>query len=95
MVRLTDEYTGVAVDLSAVGTSVEMKFRAAGGTTVLSTIPCSIIDPEDGKIQFDFANGILGTIEPGLYEGEIQITFPVDAVQTVYDLLRFRVRQQF
>lgn len=95
MVRLTDEDTGAAIDLSPVGTSVDLKFRAAGGTTVLSTITCTIVDAEDGKVQFDFTNGILSTVGPGLYEGELQINFPASQVQTVYGLLKFRVRQQF
>lgn len=94
MVRLTDEATGNAIDLSALGTTVVVKFRAAGTTTVLDTISTTIVDAADGKIQFNFAGGVLD-VDPGMYEGEIQINFPSSVVQTVYDVLRFRVRQQF
>jgi hypothetical protein len=34
--------------------------------------------------------------EPGDYEGEIQVTFASSGgVQTVYDLLKFKMRQDF
>jgi hypothetical protein len=32
---------------------------------------------------------------PGDYEGEIEITFVDTTVQTVYDLLKFKVREDF
>jgi len=33
--------------------------------------------------------------EAGDYEGEIQITFADTTVQTVYDLLKFKLREDF
>jgi hypothetical protein len=33
--------------------------------------------------------------EPGDYEGEIEITFSDSQIQTVYDLLKFKIRQDF
>jgi hypothetical protein len=32
---------------------------------------------------------------PGDYEGEIEITFSDSQIQTVYDTLRFKVREDF
>jgi hypothetical protein len=32
---------------------------------------------------------------PGDYEGEIEITFADSTIQTVYDLLKFKLRQDF
>jgi hypothetical protein len=32
---------------------------------------------------------------PGDYEGEIEITFTDGQIQTVYDVLKFRVREDF
>ena len=95
ILALTDENTGSVIDLSGVGTAVEVKFRAAGTTVVLSTIACSIIAAASGIVQFSFSGGALAAITPGLYEGEIQITFPGGPIQTVFDVLKFRVRGQF
>jgi hypothetical protein len=33
--------------------------------------------------------------DPGDYEGEIEITFPDGQIQTVYDPLKFKVREDF
>jgi hypothetical protein len=35
------------------------------------------------------------TGDAGDYEGEIEITFADNQVQTVYDLLKFKVREDF
>lgn len=91
---LYDETTGNPIDITAPTTLVKVKFRAAGSTTLLSTIDCTKIDPATAKVQFNFAGGVLD-VEPGMYEGEIYITYADNHVQTVFDVLRFRVRQQF
>jgi hypothetical protein len=46
-----------------------------------------------GQVQFDFLGGVLD-VEPGMYEGEVVIDF-AGQVQTVYDTLRFTVRENF
>jgi hypothetical protein len=94
IVTLTDDITGGVVDLSAASTTVSIKFRAAGTTTVLSTITCSkLSEGTTGQVQFDFTGGVLD-VDPGPYEGEIQISFN-GQVQTVFDVLRFVVRDNF
>lgn len=49
-----------------------------------------------GRVVFRFQTGNLN-VEPGQYEGEIEITFgvPNEGVQTVYTPLKFQVRAQF
>ena len=46
-----------------------------------------------GQVQFDFSGGVLN-VNPGMYEGEVNIDFN-GAIQTVYDLMKFRVRDSF
>lgn len=92
--QLKDEFTSLPIDLSAVGTSAQVKFREVGTTTVLSTISCSIVDGVNGIIQFDFSGGALN-VEPGSYEGEVQLSFSGGGVQTLFDVLKFRVRDEF
>jgi hypothetical protein len=90
---LTDENTGLPIDLSAESTVVLVKFRASGGSTLLSTITCTKVDPNNGKVSFNFTGGVLD-VDPGQYEGEIEIGYDGDT-HTVFDLLRFRVRGEF
>ena len=94
ILTLTDDVTGAALDLSAGTTVVTVKFRARGGTTLLSTISTTKLSGgTTGKVQFDFSGGILD-VAAGAYEGEIIINYN-SSIQTVYDTLRFRVRENF
>lgn len=91
---LTDPVTGNAIYLADSTTTVQVYFRKAGSTTVLSTIPCTKVSGgATGQVQFNFASGVLD-VDPGAYEGEIEINFD-GQIQTVYELLKFSVRQQF
>ena len=47
-----------------------------------------------GRCVFQFTQQSLSG-EAGEYEGEIEITFSDGTVQTVYDLLKFKVRDEF
>lgn len=91
--QLTDNVSGDNVDLSAVTTSVNVYFRAAGTTVILATIACTKVDGVNGIVSFDFAGGVLDVVA-GMYEGEVEVDFN-GAIQSAYDLIRFRVRTQF
>lgn len=94
VLTLTDDVTGSPIDLSLGTTTVSVKFRLAGSTTVSSTIACSKVgNGTDGRVQFSFVGGVLD-VDPGMYEGEIVINFTGE-IQTVYDTLRFTVRENF
>lgn len=91
---LTDESTGLALDLTASTTTVNIKFRLAGSTTLLSTIACTKTDAANGIVSFNFSGGALAGLAAGMYEGEIEIDYD-GSTHTVYDLLKFRVRDDF
>jgi hypothetical protein len=94
VLTLTDDVTGSPIDLTSNSTTVVVKFRAAATTTLLDTITCSKLNSgTTGQVQFDFLGGVLD-VEPGMYEGEVVIDF-AGQVQTVYDTLRFTVRENF
>ena len=94
VLTLTDDNTGSPIDLSLSTTVGTIKFREAGTTTLLSTISTSKLSGgTTGQVQFDFTGGVLN-VDPGMYEGEIVINFN-GQVQTVYDTLRFTVRENF
>ena len=91
VLTLTDDTANSVLDLSLSTTSVLVKFRKKGTTTTLSTITTTkSTDGSDGKVTFNFAGNVLD-VDPGEYEGEIVISYN-GTLQTVYDLLKFRVR---
>lgn len=83
---------GVPINLD--GSTVRVYFRATGTDTILSVLTCSLINGGvTGQCSFNFPGATLD-VEPGPYEGEIEIDFGPER-QTVYDVLRFQVREQF
>ena len=91
---LTDRATGQGLDLSDNMTVVRVYFRAAGTTTILSTLTCEKVGGgSTGQIRFNFPGNTLD-VSPGPYEGEVEVDFDGDK-QTVYEVLKFNVRSQF
>lgn len=91
---IADDVTGTAIDLSDPTTAVLFKFRAAGTTTILTTVTCSKVgDGSTGQAQMQWPAGSLD-VDPGEYEGEVSVDFN-GQVQSLYEVIRFRVRAQF
>ena len=91
---LTDANSGSAIDVSDPTTSVKVRFRAVGSTTLIATLDCvNVNSGTDGKVKFWFPNNTLD-VEAGAYEGEIEINFNGNK-QTVYDILKFKLREDF
>lgn len=91
---LTDETTGAALPIT--GATVVLKFRAVGAAELTATVTGSVTDGANGQCVFYPASApAMLQGEPGDYEGEIEITFADGTVQTVYDLLKFKVREDF
>lgn len=91
---LTNLQTSEPLDLSAPTTTIIVKLRALGGTTVLSTLTC--VKPNggsDGVVMFYFPNTTLD-IPAGQYQGEIEISYNGQYL-TVFDLLQFTLRAEF
>lgn len=100
------------IDLSNPGTSILLKFRAEGSTTLIVELEGtkltgheadSTLDtaaPYDvagagGRCQFSWADSTALDGDAGNYEAEIEITFADGTVQTAYNLLKFKLREQF
>lgn len=94
-VLLTDEATGNPLNMSAAGTTVTVKMREAGTTNVIATIPGNFdaTNGADGIFTFAFAGETL-QVGPGIYEFEIIVNWN-GSTQTVFDILRARVRAAF
>ena len=89
-----DDSTWKPIDLT--GATVRLRLREVGSETVKSTLTCSVTDATNGKVATDLASGSNSVIdEAGVFEGEIEITFSGGGIQTVYDLLKLKVRSDF
>lgn len=92
-IRLTlRQADGTAMNLADA--TVVVYFRRAGEAAILATIPCTKVGGgTTGEVTFNFPGSTLN-VEPGAYEGEIEVDF-LGEKQTVYDVLKFSVRAQF
>jgi hypothetical protein len=91
---ITDETTGDAVNIT--GATVVLKFRPVGSTTLQATVTGTVTSGSTGQVAFYPASTpAMLTGDAGDYEGEIEITFSDGQIQTVYDLLKFKIREDF
>ena len=90
----TDEDTSTASDLT--GATVTLHFRAAGETTVLFS-RAAYINPgtaSAGVAVIQWQTNDLNQ-EPGTYEGEIEIVRSTGLRETIFEILKFRIREDF
>ena len=91
---ITDETTGNAINIT--GATVVLKFRPVGSTTLQATVTGTVTSGSTGQVAFYPASTpAMLTGDAGDYEGEIEITFSDGQIQTVYDLLKFKIREDF
>ena len=86
-----DSDTWAPIDLS--GGTIKLRTRKVGTSTVLATITCTIVSAAAGTVTCTFPSGTWTAA--GTYEGEIEYTTSSSAVQTVQDLVKFVVRDDF
>jgi hypothetical protein len=86
-----DNTTWAAIDLTS-GT-VKLRIREVGKTTVLKTITCTITNATGGIAKCVFPSGTWTA--SGTFEGEIEFTKSDGNIQTVQDLIKFKVRDDF
>ena len=86
-----DSTTWAAVNLT--GSTVRFRIREVGSTTVLSTITATVTGAANGQVTVAFPSGTWTT--SGTFEGEIEHTTSGGGIQTVQDLIKFQVRDDF
>lgn len=86
-----DSSTWSPIDLT--GATVKLRIRELGNTTVKNTLICTASDLLGGKVMTNFPSGTLDAA--GTFEGEIEITFASGGIQTIYDLIKLKVRADF
>lgn len=90
---LIDENTQRPIGLT--GATPRLNFREPGATNILVTITGSVTDGANGVCAFYPASAPEMLSGFGNFEGEIEITYADGQIQTVYELLKFKVRQGF
>jgi len=110
VLSLNDDQSGASINVSQATVRLRFRQSDSTeilATLVASKIPGKLLD--DGTIDFAGAYATPGAggrcvinwtpealiQEPGNYEGEIEITFEDNTVQTVYDVVKFKLREQF
>lgn len=88
---LTDENSGDPIDLT--GATVTLHFRPVGGTAALFSRAGVVTNALQGQAVIAWQAGDLN-VPAGEYEGEVEAFWSSSgARQTVYDLLKFKVRE--
>ena len=86
-----DSTTWAPVNLTS--SLVRFRIREVGSTTVLSTINGTVTSAANGQVTVAFPSGTWTT--SGTFEGEIEHTTSGGGIQTVQDLIKFQVRDDF
>ena len=80
--------------INITGYTIKLKFKALTSSTVLFTESLAVISAAGGTCSMLWPADSLD-ITAGIYEGELELTDGNSKVQTVYDKLKFKVREQF
>lgn len=83
--------TWAPIDIT--GATVRLRLRELGTTAITDTRVFSVTNGSAGQCTANFSTTTFSTA--GTFEGEIEITHANNAIQTVYDLIKFKVRDDF
>ena len=109
VITITDETTGLPISIS--NAIPRLKMRELGSTTLKTTLtgtPVPGLLNADGTVDTSGAYATPGAggrcafawtqqalDKAGDFEGEIEVTFADGTIQTVFGLLKFKIREQF
>lgn len=88
--RPNDPTTWAPINLS--GATVRLYVRELGSTTLTGTLTGVLVTPADGTVAFTVTTTTFPAA--GVYEGEVEITYSDTGIQTIIDLIKFKVRAQ-
>jgi len=90
---LTNSQTGAAINLT--NATVTLHLRAVNTTTLLLSRNATILSPATDGIAVIAWQPTDLDLEPGDYEGEIEVTLADGSVETLFNPLQFTVREEF
>jgi len=86
-----DPSTFAPIDIT--GGTVRVRIRKIGSTTILKTIVATITAASDGKFSMLFPADTFA--DAGFFEAEVEYTTSGGNIQTVNDLIKLSVRDDF
>lgn len=90
---LDSENSSTWAPINITGATVRLRIRELGSSAIVDTRLFSISNGSAGQCVANLATNTFGSA--GTYEGEVEITHGNGAIQTVYDLVKFKVRDDF
>lgn len=90
--------TGQVADFSSYDSLiVRARFREQGDPLSLAVIICTAVDKAIGQFKIDSWPAAVAAAEEGTHELEIEVDYLGDGtqIQTVYDIVNFKVFEQF
>tara|TARA_B100000941_G_C28420428_1_gene508527 strand:- start:469 stop:843 length:375 start_codon:yes stop_codon:yes gene_type:complete len=90
---LDQENSDTFANVDITGGTVRIRIRQIGETAILKTVTATITDASNGKVTMIFPSDTFPTA--GLYEAEVELTKSSGDIQTVVDLIKFNVREDF
>ena len=90
---LDPEDSDTFAPINITGGTVRVRVREIGETTILKTITASITDASNGKVAMLFPSDTFP--DAGVYEAEVEFTKSDGNIQTVNDLIKLSVRDDF
>ena len=90
---LDPEDSDTFAPINITGGTVRVRIREIGETTILKTITASITDASNGKVAMLFPSDTFP--DAGVYEAEVEFTKSDGNIQTVNDLIKLSVRDDF
>lgn len=90
---LDPEDSGTWRPIDLTGATVRLRIRELGSTIVKSTLTCTLVDAVNGEVSTNFPEGTLDTA--GTFEAEVEMTTSSGDIQTVNDLIKLKVRDDF
>ena len=88
-----DPTTWAPIDLTSE--TIKVHFRLLGSTTILDTMTCGKTAPYSSGKCFMQWNLTTLDVDAGTYEGEIELEDSSGRKQTIFDKLKFKVRDDF
>jgi hypothetical protein len=79
--------------IDITGATVRLRLRELGNSAIVDTRLFSITNGAQGECVANFSTTTFSAA--GTYEGEVEITHSNGGIQTVYDLVKFKVRDDF
>ena len=90
---LDEADSGTWRPINLIGSVVKLRIRQLGETELKATLTCTVTDAVGGTVTTDFPAGSLDTA--GIFEAEVEITNSSGGIQTVSDLIKLKIRDDF